>query len=268
MGVVYRAEDIHLKRPIALKLLPAEKMVDPQLRRRFIQEARAASALNHPNIITIHDIDQADGIDFIAMEYVAGKSLCELIPSAGMPISQALKISIQLADGLSRAHAAGIVHRDLKPSNIMVSNDSVVKILDFGLAKLLKRREPSGKRDGESGETAKGTVAGTVAYMSPEQATGGPIDTRSDIFAFGAVLYELVTGRRAFQGTWEVLIGNPPDPLCPISEDDHQQRSDEAAPDGLSIDAAAEEIGFLNGSDLSCASAVRIKPSRCCPKSE
>jgi len=206
MGVVYKARDTHLDRFAAIKVLPPEKVSDPERKRRFIQEAKAASALNHPNIITIHDIDQADGVDFIAMEYVTGKTLDELIPRKGMKLGAALKIAVQIADALARAHAAGIVHRDLKPSNTMVDEHGQVKILDFGLAKLTEQIQ------GDSSDTAatadierkpiteEGVIVGTVSYMSPEQAEGKKVDARSDIFSFGSLLYEMVTGQQAFRG--------------------------------------------------------------------
>ena len=136
MGVVYKSRDTHLDRFVAVKVLPPERVADPERRRRFVQEAKAASALNHPNIITIYDIDQAEGVDFIAMEYVAGKTLGELIGRKGLKLGDALKYGVQIADALSRAHAAGIIHRDLKPGNIMVDEHGLVKVLDFGLAKL------------------------------------------------------------------------------------------------------------------------------------
>lgn len=196
MGEVYRARDTRLGREVALKVLRPESLADPERKRRFEREARAASALDHPNIVTIFDIDRADGIDFIAMEHIPGKTLAELIGRKGLPVTEALKHAIQMASALAAAHGAGIVHRDLKPGNIMVTDSGQVKILDFGLAKLTER---------ESGETITkqtetGTVIGTPAYMSPEQAQGRHVDARSDIFSFGAVLYEMLTGRRAFQG--------------------------------------------------------------------
>jgi dienelactone hydrolase len=197
MGVVYRARDTRLDRFVALKVLPLEKVWDPDRKRRFIQEAKAASALNHPSIITIYDIDQSDGIDFIAMEYVAGKTLDDLIPREGMRLSLALKYAVQITDALARAHGAGIIHRDLKPSNVMVDDHGLVKVLDFGLAKLMDDSGPEAET--VSTGTAAGAIVGTASYMSPEQAEGKHIDTRSDIFSFGAVLYELLTGQRAFQ---------------------------------------------------------------------
>src|SRR5216684_6876749 len=203
MGVVYKARDTRLDRFVALKFLPAAKMSDPERKRRFVQEARAASALNHPNIITIYDIDQADGADFIAMEFVPGKALDQLIPRKGLRLNEALPYAIQVADALAAAHAAGIVHRNLKPGNLMVSENGCVKVLDFGLAKLIERGgagELARTETAEAPKTEEGTIVGTVSYMSPEQAEGKKVDARTDIFSFGAVLYEMITGRRAFVG--------------------------------------------------------------------
>jgi eukaryotic-like serine/threonine-protein kinase len=202
MGIVYSAEDIHLDRRVAVKVLPAEAVADPDRRQRFVQEAKSASALNHPNIIHIYDIDRSDDVDFMAMELVAGKTLGELIGRKGLPISEALKFAVQIADALAAAHGAGIVHRDLKPANIMVSDRGLVKILDFGLAKLLESAPGPdlGATRTRQALTGEGSVLGTDAYMSPEQAEGKNVDARSDIFSFGSVLYEMISGRRAFQG--------------------------------------------------------------------
>ena len=206
MGVVYKAHDTHLDRPVAMKLLGAGSVADPERKRRFVQEAKSASALNHPNIIHIYDIDSADGVDFIAMEFVPGKTLDQLIRQKWTVAKEILKYGIQIADALARAHAAGIVHRDLKPANIIVADDGRVKLLDFGLAKLTEKidGDPEGATATmaaqESPQTEEGTILGTVAYMSPEQAEGRKVDGRSDIFSFGSVLYEMVTGRRAFEG--------------------------------------------------------------------
>ncbi len=202
MGVVYKARDTHLDRFVAIKVLPAEKVADPERKRRFVQEAKAASALNHPNIVHVYDITADSGVDFIAMEFVAGKTLDQLISRKGMRLNDALKIAVQIADALARAHAAGIVHRDLKPSNIMLDEHGLVKVLDFGLAKLTETAlgEDEATRTAKP-RTEEGTIVGTAAYMSPEQAEGKPVDARSDIFSFGAVLYEMVTGQRAFRGS-------------------------------------------------------------------
>ncbi len=201
MGVVYKARDTRLNRTVAIKVLPADRVSDPERKRRFIQEARAASALNHPNIITLYDIGSESGIDFIVMEYVAGKTLDQRIPRKGMRLNEALKVAIQMADALAKAHSAGIIHRDLKPTNVMVTDDGLVKVLDFGLAKLT---EVSDSNEGTTRTlqslTEEGMIIGTLSYMSPEQAEGKKVDARSDIFSFGAVLYEMTTGQRAFQG--------------------------------------------------------------------
>ena len=202
MGEVYRAIQSSLGRQVAIKVLPAEKVADPERKQRFVQEAKSASSLNHPNIITIYDIGQVEGVDFISMELVSGKALDRLIPRHGMRLNDALKYAVQIADALARAHAAGIVHRDLKPGNIMVNEDGLVKVLDFGLAKLT---EPAPASADESTRTIRptteeGKIVGTIAYMSPEQAEGKKVDARSDIFSFGSVLYEMVTGRQAFHG--------------------------------------------------------------------
>ena len=212
MGVVYKARDAHLDRFVAIKVLPPESLTDPERKRRFAQEAKAASALNHPGIVTIYDITNADGTDFIAMGYVQGKTLGELIGRKGLGLKDTLTCAIQAAGALAKAHAAGIVHRDLKPSNIMVTDDGLVKILDFGVAKLTiptdvdddQRASAQTMTAHDRLETADGRIVGTVAYMSPEQAEGKRVDARSDIFSFGAVLYEMATGTRAFQGTTPV----------------------------------------------------------------
>ena len=204
MGEVYRARDPRLNRDVAIKVLPAERVADEGRRRRFVQEAQAASALNHPHIVTIHEIESADGRDFIVMELVRGKSLDTLIPRNGMRLSEVVRIAIPVADALAAAHAHGIVHRDLKPANVMVGQDGAVKVLDFGLAKLLSG-EATPEDDTVSvaanvGLSAPGTIAGTAAYMSPEQASGAKVDARSDIFSFGAMLYEMVTGHARIRG--------------------------------------------------------------------
>jgi eukaryotic-like serine/threonine-protein kinase len=204
MGEVYRARDSRLGREVAIKVLPAERLADEGRRRRFVQEARAASALNHPHIVTIHEIESAEGRDFLVMELVAGKSLDALIPRQGMRLSEVLRIAIPVADALAAAHARGIVHRDLKPANVAIGADGAVKVLDFGLAKLVDNEasadDETSTRATDQGMSAPGAVVGTIAYMSPEQAAGGKVDARSDIFSFGALLYEMSTGTRPFAG--------------------------------------------------------------------
>ena len=209
MGEVWKARDTRLDRFVALKVLPAEKAADRERIRRFVREAKAASVLNHPNIVTIHGIDEADGFQFISMELVAGKTLHELIPSRGMRVGDTVKYAVQIADALAKAHAAGIIHRDLKPSNVMVTSDGHVKVLDFGIAKLTERAVgmlSETTRTHETPGTAAGVIVGTAPYMSPEQAEGKAIDSRSDIFSFGSLLYEMITGHRAFNGDSEVSI--------------------------------------------------------------
>ena len=205
MGEIYKAEDTRLHRTVAVKVLTPAVSGDDERRKRFLQEAQAASALNHPNIITVYDIVTEGDTQCIVMEYVAGKTLRDSTPPGGIPVPQALGYAVQMASALGVAHAAGIIHRDLKPSNIMITPSGLVKILDFGLAKWL---EPlPGEQSGEQPTveqnqlTREGSIIGTVSYMSPEQAEGKRVDTRSDIFAFGSVLYEMLTGRRAFEGT-------------------------------------------------------------------
>jgi eukaryotic-like serine/threonine-protein kinase len=221
MGEVYKARDTRLDRTVAIKVLPAGKVADPERRRRFVQEAKAASALNHPNIVTIYDIGQTDGIDFIAMEYVPGKTLDSLISRKGTRLSLALKYAVQIADALARAHAAGIIHRDLKPSNVMVDEHGLVKVLDFGLAKLTE----AAAADAETAtmRTGEGIVLGTAAYMSPEQAEGKPIDPRSDVFSFGSMFYEMLTGHRAFPGdtaasTIASILREEPKPISQVAD--------------------------------------------------
>ena len=218
MGEVFKARDTRLNRVVAIKILPADRVADPDRKQRFVQEAQAASALNHPNIVIVYDINSENGVDYMVMECVAGKTLDALIPRQGIRLGPALKIAIQMADALTKAHAAGIIHRDLKPSNVMVSDDGHVKLLDFGLAKLIET--PATGDDNTRTrrlDSEEGTVMGTPAYMSPEQAEGRKLDVRSDIFSFGSVLYEMVTGRRAFArdsniSTLSAILNEEPKP--------------------------------------------------------
>jgi dipeptidyl aminopeptidase/acylaminoacyl peptidase len=220
MGEVYRAKDLRLGREVALKVLPEELSKDPGRLARFEQEARSASALNHPNIVTIHEIGREGDTPYIAMELVDGKTLRELSASGPMPIRKVLSAAAQVAEGLAKAHGAGIVHRDLKPENLMVSKDGFVKILDFGLAKLTEPEAGGVSAMPTLGtpETHPGTVLGTVGYMSPEQASGQSVDFRSDQFSLGSILYELVTGEKAFARktaaeTMSAIIREEPEPL-------------------------------------------------------
>jgi len=203
MGEVYKAKDLKLNRMVALKVLKSDHNADPERRQRFIQEAQAASALNHPNIITMHDILSEEGSEIMVMEMVAGRTLNEIIPRGGLRVPQVINYSAQIADALAAAHGAGIIHRDLKPGNIMVTDRDLVKLLDFGLAKLdpaAFELNPDPDATNLAPLTVQGSIVGTLCYMSPEQAQGKPADTRSDIFSFGAVLYEMATGMRAFTG--------------------------------------------------------------------
>jgi len=195
MGVVYRARDTTLQREVALKVLRPEYSADTRRRQRLLREARAASALNHPNIVTVYEISSCDAVEFIAMEYVDGRSLAHAIPAAGLPPAVALEYAIQIAGALAKAHAAGVIHRDLKPANIMITGEGQIKLVDFGLAR------QGSLPDAESGAVAvENEMAGTPDYMSPEQARGLNVDFRTDIFSLGVVLYEMLTGRRPFHG--------------------------------------------------------------------
>jgi serine/threonine protein kinase/Tol biopolymer transport system component len=235
MGEVYRARDTRLDRTVAVKILAQHLSSTSERRQRFDREARAISSLSHPHICSLYDVGQQDGIDYLVMEYIEGESLAERLEKGPLPLNQALSYAIQVADALDKAHRAGIVHRDLKPANIMLTR-SGAKLLDFGLAKL-RANDDGGDFAGQSnlptepvGFTGEGTIVGTFQYMAPEQLEAGQVDTRTDIFAFGAVLYEMITGRRAFTGKSRLsLIGailkdEPPalstvQPMSPLALD-------------------------------------------------
>jgi predicted ATPase len=224
MGEVYRARDSRLGREVAIKILPTELARDSERLARLEQEARSASALNHPNIVTIYEIGHADSTFYIAMELIEGASLRDLIVAGTLPLRRLLSIGAQIADGLAKAHGAGIVHRDLKPENLMVSNDGFVKILDFGLAKLMPVPSESNSSVTTSSheEIDASGIQGTVGYMSPEQASGRPLDFRSDQFSLGAVLYELATGARAFRRetavqTLAAILEDDPEPIASLN---------------------------------------------------
>ncbi|PYS31112.1 MAG: serine/threonine protein kinase, partial [Acidobacteria bacterium] len=226
MGEVYLAQDTKLDRKVALKILPADVATHPDRMKRFVQEAKAASALNHPNIITIYEIDETASSHFIATEFIEGETLRER-EQKPLELSESLDIATQLASALAAAHAAGIVHRDIKPENVMLRHDGIVKVLDFGLAKLTDRA-PAESIDTEAltranVKTDPGTVVGTAIYMSPEQARGMPVDARTDIFSLGILIYEMVAGRLPFEGSHSneimasVLSDKEPPPLARYS---------------------------------------------------
>jgi len=219
MGEVYRAEDTELDREVAVKVLPEEVASDPDWLQRFEREARALASLNHPNIITIHSIEDVDGVRFFSMELVVGKTLAQSIPSAGMPVDLFWEIAIPLVEALAAAHDMGITHRDLKPGNVMVTEDGRVKVLDFGIAKSTAEKGPSGNTNESTwAMTRPGIIMGTIPYMSPEQVQGRSVDTRSDIFSLGALLHETITGERPFQGETSAdlissILRDSPQPL-------------------------------------------------------
>src|SRR6266496_2811592 len=232
MGEVYLAQDTKLDRRVALKILPADVAAHPDRMRRFVQEAKTASGLNHPNIITIHEIDETDSGHFIATEFIDGETLRERESNSPLKLTESLGIATQIASALAAAHAAGIVHRDIKPENVMLRHDGIVKVLDFGLAKLSEPPAVAGGPvvDTEAPtrahiKTDPGVVMGTAIYMSPEQARGLPVDSRTDIFSLGVVLYEMVAGRLPFEGSnrneimASVLSDKEPQPLTRYSSE-------------------------------------------------
>ena len=221
MGEVYKAVDLKLGRAVALKILPPQLSGSRERIRRFLQEARAASSLNHPNILTVYDAGEANGVHFIATELVAGQTLRDVIHKDKVPLKRVVGYLAQAADGVAKAHQAGIIHRDLKPANIMVTSDGFAKVLDFGLAKLTETRE---EQSTAADQTREGLILGTVAYMSPEQAQGQPVDQRSDVFAFGAILYEAGARQQAFAGASDPeilhrIVHEDPEPLKNVPAD-------------------------------------------------
>jgi serine/threonine protein kinase len=217
MGEVYRARDPRLGRDVAIKVLPVEVSSDPDRLRRFEQEARAVAALNHANILAVHDIGSDRGVSFIVTELLEGRSLRQLLTEERLAVSRVIDLAAQIADGLAAAHGRGLMHRDIKPENLHVTEDGRAKILDFGLAKTIDGTSTAIEAPTQAG-TAPFTVLGTAGYMAPEQVRGQAVDHRADIFAFGAVLYEMVTSRRAFAGstvadTMSAILREPPSPV-------------------------------------------------------
>src|SRR6516225_6458595 len=221
MGVVYKAVDTRLDRPLALKFLPDNMMQDSQALERFRREARAASALNHPGICTIYDIGEQDGRAFIAMEFIDGETLRSHIRAKALPLEEMLKLGIQIAEALDAAHAEGIIHRDIKPANIFVTKHGQARVLAFGLAKLIPQNEndaqiSSSSHPGlENSISIVGVISGTPSYMSPEQIRGDDLDVRADVFSLGLILYEMATGQKAFPGNTggviiEAILSKPP----------------------------------------------------------
>src|SRR6476620_1232916 len=221
MGEVYLAQDTKLDRKVALKILPSDVAADRGRMNRFVQEAKSASALNHPNIITIYEIDETDAGHFIATEFIDGKTLRERMEKSPANLDQTLDVAVQIAGALAAAHAAGIVHRDVKPENVMVRHDGIVKVLDFGLA---QAKTPVLPNTDNSSKTVPGTVMGSARYMSPEQARGLDVDERTDIWSLGVVLYEMLTQRAPFSGatrmdTMVSILEREPLPLAPLNGD-------------------------------------------------
>src|ERR1700678_2006225 len=212
MGEVYRARDTRLDRTVALKILPSHLSDNPDARQRFDREARAISSLNHPNICTLHDVGHQDGVDFLVMEFLEGETLADRLKKGPLPTELVLKYGIEICEGLERAHKSGVVHRDLKPGNVMLTKTGA-KLMDFGLAKASPASSLASSLtmtishpSADQPLTAQGMIVGTFQYMSPEQTEGKEADARSDIFALGAVLYEMTTGRRAFTGKSQASI--------------------------------------------------------------
>ena len=224
---MYKARDTRLDRTVAIKVLPEHVAADPDLKQRFEREARTVAALNHPHICTLHDIGSQDGIDFLVMEYLDGETLAQRLEQGALALDQALQIAIEIADALDKAHRQGIVHRDLKPGNIMLTKAGA-KLLDFGLAKLKPATQPAGAMTALPTRgaplTQQGVILGTFQYMAPEQLEGQEVDARADIFAFGAVVYEMATGKRPFEGKSQAsliaaIINIDPQPLAPAPLD-------------------------------------------------
>ncbi|HEX8811440.1 MAG TPA: serine/threonine-protein kinase, partial [Terracidiphilus sp.] len=261
MGVVYEAEDTLLGRHVAVKFLPPNLNQDTGALERFLQEARSASALNHPNICTIYNVEQHDGEWMIVMELLQGQTLDRMIQDQPLKTDQLFDISIQVAEALEAAHQHGIIHRDIKPSNIFITNRGTAKVLDFGLAKLVRQKKSGAETVGAmtpsdatipSGLTSPGATVGTVAYMSPEQARGEELDSRTDLFSFGAVMYQMATGELPFKGSTSAII------FAGILEHDPPPLLD-ANPSQTPKLAQAIEKALEKDRDLRCQTAAELK---------
>ena len=260
MGEVYRATDTKLGRDVALKVLPAEMAASPERLERFRREAKALAALDHPGVVGVYSVEEADGVHFLTMQLVEGESLDRLIPEGGLPVERILEIATALAEALAAAHDKGIVHRDLKPANVMVTQDGRVKVLDFGLARMSPAGEPADSALPTEAQTREGVVMGTVPYMSPEQVSGKPLDHRTDVFSLGVLLYEMASGRRPFQGASSAelasaILRDPPPAL-----DDSPRRPARGA-DAGSSPAASRRTRAL--ASRACGTfALRWRPRR------
>src|SRR5262249_11515910 len=218
MGEVYKGADTRLNRTVAIKVLPEHFSQDPEMKQRFEREAQTIAAMNHPHICTLYDVGQQDGTEFLVMEYLEGETLDTRISRGPLPLDEALKVAIEIADALDKAHAQGVTHRDLKPGNVMLTT-SGAKLLDFGLAKLKQQTtSPDTPAPAGANTTTPGTIMGTMQYMAPEQLEGKEADARTDIFAFGALLYEMASGKKAFEGKSKAhliaaIVSVDPEPL-------------------------------------------------------
>jgi serine/threonine protein kinase len=279
MGVVYKAEDLKLQRVVAIKVLQKHLVSDPERAARFLKEARAAAAVTHASIATVHEIDDVDGVTFIAMELVEGDTLRELMSRKELSLGHAMRLAREIAEGLAAAHGAGIVHRDLKPDNIIVTPEGHAKIIDFGLARLLEAQHPPTSEEDETladTRTREGTVIGTPAYMSPEQARGLEVDFRTDLFSFGSMLYEMVTGMAPFKAATttdvlsDILHKSPPqvssiNPAVPSSvqwilDKCLEKEADRRYQDTRDLVVDLQHLPASSGSDIGSGSVVL--PSR------
>ncbi len=234
MGIVYRARDTRLNRDVALKVLPVDLVSDPDRKRRFVQEAQAAAALNHPNIATVYEIGESNGVSFITMELIDGRKMADVLDGKPLAVRRVLELGSEIAEGLARAHEKGVVHRDMKPANVMLTDDGHAKIIDFGLAKLVEPQTAAPNAPTVADGTTPGVVLGTVSYMSPEQARGDAVDHRTDIFSLGVMLFEMATGRTPFRAktsieTLNAILTAPAPPVGQTTHGDSSGRHRAAA---------------------------------------